>query len=34
MGQYVMTLLASPSGLNLEHSDLLGSPIQLVGEDN
>ena len=33
MGQYVMTLLVSPSGLNLEHSDLLGSPIQLIGEE-
>ncbi len=30
MGQYVVTLLLSPSGLNLEHADLLGSPIQCL----
>ena len=26
MGQYVVTLLLSPSGIYLEHADLLGSP--------
>jgi len=29
MGQYVVLLL-SPSGLNLEHADVLGSPMQCL----
>ena len=30
MGQYVVTLLLSLSGLNLEHADLLNSPVQCL----
>ena len=31
MGQYVVVfLLLSPSGLNLEHADVLGSPMQCL----